>query len=115
MSAKFEGTVKWFNEEKGFGFIKQEGTNDIFLHISQVEGPEMPDTGDTVSYYPEEGKKGMVATKVIIVRKADKDQNHRGGHGGHRRDNRRQRTERRTSRDGQSFLRRFFEPGFQPA
>lgn len=84
MSARFEGTVKWFNEEKGFGFIRQEGTNDVFLHISQVEGPEMPDEGDTVSYYPKEGKKGMVAESVTITKKAEKQERGNSGRGNRR-------------------------------
>ena len=51
-----QGTVKWFNQVKGFGFIEQEGGEDLFVNVSQVEG-EITD-GDTVEFEIGEGPKG---------------------------------------------------------
>ncbi len=55
------GTVKWFNASKGFGFINPEdGSKDVFLHISAVEraGLQSPDDGQKVEYELESGKDG---------------------------------------------------------
>lgn len=61
-----QGTVKWFNQVKGFGFIEQEGGDDLFVHKSQVEGTIRD--GDTVEFEVGEGPKGPNA---VNVRKAD--------------------------------------------
>ena len=59
-----KGTVKFFNHEKGFGFITPENGNDIFVHISEViTGADLND-GDKVEYSIGEGKKGPCATGV---------------------------------------------------
>ena len=71
MSARFEGTVKWFNEEKGYGFIRQGGSQDIFLHISAIKDGSTPQEGDIFSYYPTDGKKGLVAADATFVRKGE--------------------------------------------
>ena len=60
-----EGTVKWFNAMKGYGFIEQEDGEDLFVHNSQVEG-EIND-GDTVEYEVGEGPKGPNAVNVKKV------------------------------------------------
>lgn len=64
------GKVKWFNDQKGFGFISAEGTNeDIFVHFSAVEmdGFRSLKEGQTVSYEAERSQKGLKATKVTPV------------------------------------------------
>ena len=63
-----EGTVKWFNTEKGFGFIEPEGGGkDLFIHISNVlGGVELPE-GAKVSYEMGEGRKGPEAQQVQLV------------------------------------------------
>ncbi|MBP6127107.1 MULTISPECIES: cold-shock protein [unclassified Flavobacterium] len=61
------GTVKFFNETKGFGFITNEDTGkDIFVHATGINVENLNE-GDRVSYEEEEGRKGIVATKVVIL------------------------------------------------
>ena len=62
MSEKKKGRVKWFRDDKGFGFIEVENDKDIFVHISQVT--EKLNEGDEVEFIPKDGKKGLVATEV---------------------------------------------------
>jgi CspA family cold shock protein len=60
------GTVKFFNESKGYGFITDEETGkDIFVHASGINAEELRE-GDRVSYEEEEGRKGKVAAKVAV-------------------------------------------------
>ena len=62
------GIVKWFNEEKGFGFISSEGGDDIFVHISNLKGKDSLRSlkeGDTVSFEIKEGEKGPMAIDVL--------------------------------------------------
>ena len=60
------GTVKWFNAEKGFGFIEQEGGEDVFVHFSAIqdEGFKTLDEGQTVTFEIEEGDRGPQAANV---------------------------------------------------
>lgn len=61
-----KGTVKFFNGSKGFGFITPENGNDIFFHISQIQGVE-PKDGDKVEYEIGESQKGPCATNVKVI------------------------------------------------
>jgi CspA family cold shock protein len=62
-----EGTVKWFNDSKGFGFIEQEGGKDVFVHHSaiQADGFKSLQEGDRVKFNVEDGAKGPSATNVV--------------------------------------------------
>lgn len=62
-----EGTVKWFNEAKGFGFIESENGGDVFVHFSaiQAEGFKTLKEGEKVSFDVVEGKKGPAAENVM--------------------------------------------------
>lgn len=64
-----EGTVKWFNDSKGFGFIEQEGGPDVFVHFSAItmEGFKTLAEGDRVSFQITEGQKGLQAADVKKV------------------------------------------------
>lgn len=68
--SKSTGTVKWFNPEKGFGFISQEsGGEDIFVHFRAIlsDGFKSLDEGQRVSYEIEHGQKGLQAANVIAM------------------------------------------------
>ena len=61
------GTVKFFNEGKGFGFIKpDDGGKDIFVHANGLNGDYITE-GDKVSYDVEEGRKGLNAVNVSVI------------------------------------------------
>ncbi len=61
-----QGKVKWFNAEKGFGFIEREGGDDVFIHFSaiQSEGFKSLDEGQSVTFEVEQGQRGPQATNV---------------------------------------------------
>ena len=62
-----EGTVKWFNDSKGFGFIEQEGGEDVFVHFSAIEGDGFKSLaeGDAVEFEVQQGPKGLQAANVV--------------------------------------------------
>jgi cold shock protein len=62
-----EGTVKWFDEKKGFGFIADQNGPDVFVHFSQIEGNgyRKLQEGDVVEYEVVQGEKGPKAAKVV--------------------------------------------------
>jgi CspA family cold shock protein len=64
---RISGKVKWFNESKGYGFIKQETGKDIFVHYSEIQedGFRTLSEGDIVEFELREGAKGLEATKVM--------------------------------------------------
>ncbi len=65
-----KGTVKWFNANKGYGFIEQEGGEDLFVHFSaiQSEGFKTLDEGDMVTFEVSAGQKGPQAIDVKVVK-----------------------------------------------
>jgi cold shock protein len=70
MAERVQGTVKWFNAEKGYGFISQENGEDLFVHYSEIQGNgyRSLDEGAKVEFEITQGKKGKQASSVILVR-----------------------------------------------
>ncbi len=64
-----EGKVKWFNEKKGYGFIEQDGGEDLFVHFTAIEGDGFKTLmeGQRVSFELENTPKGLRAKKVQVV------------------------------------------------
>ncbi|MGO5797620.1 cold shock protein CspA [Staphylococcus aureus] len=62
-----QGTVKWFNAEKGFGFIEVEGENDVFVHFSAInqDGYKSLEEGQAVEFEVVEGDRGPQAASVV--------------------------------------------------
>ncbi|MEK8023755.1 MAG: cold-shock protein [Candidatus Hydrogenedentota bacterium] len=63
------GRVKWFNAQKGFGFIKQDGGEDVFVHYSAIksEGYKSLNEGDEVQFEISQGEKGLQAVNVTKI------------------------------------------------
>jgi CspA family cold shock protein len=66
---RITGTVKWFNDQKGYGFIAREGGNDVFVHHSEIQsdGYRSLLEGDQVEFSIEQGPKGPSAAKVTKI------------------------------------------------
>ena len=64
-----KGTVKWFNESKGYGFIARESGDDVFVHYSAIrgEGFRTLNEGDRVEFVITQGQKGPAASDVTVV------------------------------------------------
>ena len=69
MAERTQGKVKWFNGEKGFGFIEQENGDDLFVHYSEIQdtGYRSLDEGQTVEFEITQGRKGLQASAVKVV------------------------------------------------
>ena len=66
---KEKGTVKWFNESKGYGFIERESGGDVFVHHSAItgEGFKTLNEGDSVEFVVTQGQKGPAASDVSVI------------------------------------------------
>ena len=69
MAERSKGVVKWFNGDKGYGFISQEGGEDLFVHYSEIQstGYRSLDEGATVEFEITQGAKGLQASAVTVV------------------------------------------------
>ncbi|HSG43133.1 MAG TPA: cold-shock protein [Anaerolineales bacterium] len=69
MSERINGTVKWFNGTKGYGFIEREGGPDVFVHFSAIQGEGFKNLqeGQQVEFNVEDGPKGLQAADVVVV------------------------------------------------
>jgi cold shock protein len=76
--AQYKGTVKWFNNAKGYGFLGREGGADVFVHYSSIqrEGYKSLKEGDEVEFDIIQGTKGPQADQVSRLREASHEMNH---------------------------------------
>lgn len=70
MAERKQGTVKWFNSTKGFGFISQEGGEDVFVHFQSIvgEGYKTLNENQKVEFTVNQGPKGLQAADVKVIR-----------------------------------------------
>lgn len=70
MSERMQGTVKWFNGDKGYGFISTENGPDVFAHYSEIQatGYRSLNEGDRVEFTMTQGQKGPQASAITIIR-----------------------------------------------
>ena len=69
MSERIQGTVKWFNSTKGFGFISRDNAPDVFVHYSAIQsgGYRSLEEGQKVEFTVEQGPKGLQASNVVVI------------------------------------------------
>ncbi len=69
MAERKEGSVKWFNSTKGFGFIQQENGEDVFVHFQSIvgDGYKTLDENDKVEFTITQGPKGLQASEVKVI------------------------------------------------
>lgn len=69
MSVKEQGTVKWFNGSKGFGFISREEGEDVFVHFNAIvgDGYRNLEEGQRVEFTVTQGQKGLQAENVVVI------------------------------------------------
>ena len=69
------GKIRWFNDSKGYGFIELEGSEDVFVHFSAIqgEGYRSLNEGDKVEFDIERDRKGPRAANVVVVEKAQSE------------------------------------------
>ncbi len=69
MSNSSKGTVKWFNESKGFGFIEQQSGPDVFAHFSEITGSGFKTLaeGQAVEFSVTQGQRGLQASNIVAV------------------------------------------------
>ena len=69
MTEKIQGTVKWFNGSKGYGFIEREGGDDVFVHYSSIQGDGYRnlEEGQRVEFIITQGQKGPQAENVVVL------------------------------------------------
>lgn len=69
MAERIQGTVKWFNSSKGYGFISQENGDDVFVHFQSIEGDgyKTLNDNDKVEFNVTEGQKGLQASNVRVI------------------------------------------------
>ncbi len=70
MAERKQGTVKWFNSTKGFGFISQAGGEDVFVHFQNIvgDGYKSLQENDKVEFTITQGQKGLQAAEVKVIR-----------------------------------------------
>ena len=67
MSERIQGVVKWFNFEKGYGFIEREDGPDVFVHRSAIQEADKFQEGDRVEFEIVESEKGLQASNVTVI------------------------------------------------